>query len=791
MEGGDCSGPFRLTEKPGILFSPGLRIDLLPLPHDRLMRNLLLVGLFLATLGQCPAPALTPEQRRAHLEWMQAALPAVPTWTEWQRKTGALPPDFDALPSANFLPEPFRFLDGRAVQMPGDWAARRAEIRALYEKHIVGTLPPKPPLDRVVPVEETQGAGWITRVVRLEYGPGGKASTQVTLTLPAGPGPFPVLLGGGTWTTSLLRRGYGACAYSGSVDQPSNLPELYPGFDFAAMAQRAFTVQLVVDYLLTRPEVDRARIAITGYSREGKMATLAAAIDERIAAVIAGSTGVGGVLPWRLSGERGMGEGVESTTRMFPGWFAPQLRFFAGREDRLPVDANLLVALIAPRACLMNYGLNDEVSNVWGNEQCYHSAQRVYTALGHPDRLGVMRLPGFHGANDVELCLDWLDVQFGRSRRTWRNDLLFPWNFTAWKSELGAKIDLTRAPARPTTPVETRRAVTWLLGETPPVGPASAGRGGRGGFPGRGPTSTATKPVANPGQLQPDVPGWVIARNSQEFGWNDPARAAADSRRIRFGSGLTGDLYFPAGLAAETKLPTVIWLHGYSYPLGYMWVYRRDLHPVLALVQAGFAVLAFDQCGFGARMAELGPFYDRTPGWSQLGRMVDDVRGAIDALEKEASVDASRISLFGYTVGGAVALHAAALDPRVRSVVSVCGFTPMRTDTADRPTGGLARFSVERPLVPKLGHYIGREAEVPYDYDDLLAAIAPRPVLVVQPSMDRDATPLDVRRAVETARRSYAQHGAAARLALDEPHDYQRLPASTQSRAIAWLKEQP
>ena len=77
---------------------------------------------------------------------------------------------------------------------------------------------------------------------------------------------------------------------------------------------------------------------------------IAAAIDERIGAVIAGSTGVGGALPFRLAGECNAAEGIESTTRMFPDWFHPRLRYFAGREDRLPVDGNLLTALIAPRA---------------------------------------------------------------------------------------------------------------------------------------------------------------------------------------------------------------------------------------------------------------------------------------------------------------------------------------------------------------------------------------------------------------------------------------------------------
>lgn len=752
----------------------------------------LLVFVFLAAAAQ----AMTSEQRRAHLDWMLKNLPAVPSWNEWQQKTGAQPPDFDALPRANFLPDPLRFENGRAVRTPADWPARRAEIKAAYEKHIIGSLPPRPKLERIVPLEDNPGEGFRTRSVRLEYGPEGKATTQVTLTLPAGSGPFPVLIGAG-WGPALLRRGYISCTFSGSVDQRSNLPDLYPNFDFASMGQRAWTVQLVVDYLHTLPEVDQARIALTGYSREGKMATIATAFDDRIAAVIAGSTGVGGVIPWRLSGEHGGGEGVESTTRMFPMWFAPQLRFFSGREDRLPADANLLVALIAPRACLMQDGLNDEVSNVWAKEQVYQSALNVYRALGQPDRLGSLRVPGFHGSNDQELCLDWLDIQFGRSTRTWKNDLLFPWDFTAWRKASeklpppprAVKSLASASPADwDRQAAEVRQAIAWTLGEAPVKLPPAPGRGG---FPGRGPSSTPTKPVPNPGQLSPDVPGWVIARSSQEFGWLAPEKDKVDSKRIRFGGNIAGDLYFPAGTPPDKKLPAAIWLHGYSYPLGYMWVYRRDLHPILALVRAGYAVLAFDQCGFGSRMAEIGPFYDRTPRWSQLGRMVDDTRAAIDALEKEAGVDAQRIDLYGYTLGGMVALHTAALDKRVTSVVSVSGFTPMRTDTAARGTGGLARFSHERPLAPRLGLFVGREADVPYDYDALLAAIAPRRVLVVQPSMDRDAHPADVRAAVEQARKVYTLYNASQNLALQEPHDYQRLTNATQDAAIAWLTKTP
>ena len=185
-------------------------------------------------------------------------------------------------------------------------------------------------------------------------------------------------------------------------------------------------------------------------------------------------------------------------------------------------------------------------------------------------------------------------------------------------------------------------------------------------------------PAANPGQTTPDLVAWVIQRGGNSFGWLEPQKSQTISRSVSFGYNVRGDLYLPAGTPANAKLPTVIWLHGYSYPLGYMWVYHNDLHPILALVRAGYAVLAFDQSGFGSRMGEAGPFYERYPHWSQMGRMVEDTRAAIDALQKDAQVDPSRIYVFGYSIGGTVGLYTAALDPRVKGVVSISGFTPMR-----------------------------------------------------------------------------------------------------------------
>src|ERR1051326_2721112 len=94
-----------------------------------------------------PADAMTVEERRQYLQKLLQILPDVPNFKQWLDKTGELPPDFDALPKINGLPDPLKFLDGRPVRSAADWKERRAEIRQLMEKYDVGSFPPNPKLD--------------------------------------------------------------------------------------------------------------------------------------------------------------------------------------------------------------------------------------------------------------------------------------------------------------------------------------------------------------------------------------------------------------------------------------------------------------------------------------------------------------------------------------------------------------------------------------------------------------------------------------------------------------------
>ena len=129
-------------------------------------------------------------------------------------------------------------------------------------------------------------------------------------------------------------------------------------------------------------------------------------------------------------------------------------------------------------------------------------------------------------------------------------------------------------------------------------------------------------------------------------------------------------------------------------------------------------------------------------------------------------MDTGRVHALGYSLGGAVALHAAALldagaatervtgAARIASVASFSGFTPMRADTDASATGGVRRWWETHALVPRLGLFQGRESTIPYDYDELLAAVAPRPALVWAPKRDRSNSLAGVEAAVRAANAS-------------------------------------
>jgi len=76
---------------------------------------------------------------------------------------------------------------------------------------------------------------------------------------------------------------------------------------------------------------------------------------------------------------------------------------------------------------------------------------------------------------------------------------------------------------------------------------------------------------------------------------------------------------------------------------------------------------------------------------------------------------------------------------------------------------------------------------VPLDFDEVLASVAPRAVLVVAPALDRYAPVDDVRSEVDQARRIYERLGRPDALRLETPLEFSRFPRALQEQVFDWL----
>jgi dipeptidyl aminopeptidase/acylaminoacyl peptidase len=123
---------------------------------------------------------------------------------------------------------------------------------------------------------------------------------------------------------------------------------------------------------------------------------------------------------------------------------------------------------------------------------------------------------------------------------------------------------------------------------------------------------------------------------------------------------LAGDLFVPEGLARGERRAGVLLCHGYT---GVRTLYLPDNARVLA--EAGYVVLTFDYKGWGdsdGPKSRLAPY----------GR-VADAQAALTFLAAQPEVDPARLGIYGTSYGGATVVWVAAIDPRVKCVVSVVG----------------------------------------------------------------------------------------------------------------------
>lgn len=365
---------------------------------------------------------------RVPLSAMAALFFVVPTsgqWSTWTAKPDAVQAASKQQPGFNYDESkvgPYRLPDvlgdgpGR-VQTPAAWSARRDEILSLFRDTVFGRSPGRPESLAFSSIERDpramDGAATLERVAITSGVAGRTHRFELTLFVPnQAAGRVPVLLlvnnrpatntdptrkeRSGFWPAEdLIARGFGIAAIQVAQLAPDDKDRFRegaialfegqtsgarPAHAWGALAAWAWGASRAMDYLVTHPRVDGARVGVVGHSRGGKAALWAAAEDERFALVVSNESGEGGAALSR----RAFGETVARITTSFPHWFTDTYKTFSGREAELPVDQHMLLALIAPRPLYVASADEDLWSDPRGEFLALAAASPAYALFGDP-----------------------------------------------------------------------------------------------------------------------------------------------------------------------------------------------------------------------------------------------------------------------------------------------------------------------------------------------------------------------------------------------------------------------
>ncbi len=341
------------------------------------------------------------------------------------------------------IPDPLVLNDGKKVTNPKTWwERRRPEIVEYFDREIYGRVPKQTPnvVWEVVSTISEQ-IGDIPAITKKLVGHVDNSSypllavnIDLTLTVPANtPGAVPVIMEfsfdpqflatlkkrmteaqwaarvgtGIPWQQQVLAKGWGYAVLIPTSYQADNGAGLTEGIiglvnrgqprrldDWGALRAWSWGASRALDYFATEKSVDAKQVGIEGLSRYGKAALLTMADDPRFAIAFIGSSGAGGAkLLHRTFGEQV--ENLAGTGEYH--WMAGNYLKYAGplTSNDLPVDADDLIALCAPRPVFISSG-SPEVEGGWVDAKGMFVAEvaagPVYQLLGKRD-LGTTEFP--------------------------------------------------------------------------------------------------------------------------------------------------------------------------------------------------------------------------------------------------------------------------------------------------------------------------------------------------------------------------------------------------------------
>jgi lysophospholipase L1-like esterase len=254
-------------------------------------------------------------------------------------------------------------------------------------------------------------------------------------------------------------------------------------------------------------------------------------------------------------------------------------------------------------------------------------------------------------------------------------------------------------------------------------------------------------------------------------------------------------LYIPHQRAAGSKLPAMLALHETDMPgkksvdgEGSYEKSRQSLGYGKELAERGYVVIAPDYPSFGESV----PYDFKTDAY-ESGTMkgIFNHRRCIDLLERLDFVDKNRIGTIGHSLGGHNSIFLAAFDTRIKVTVSSCGWTQLDYydigPVAAKQYGGrLGPFAQER-YMPMWTKYGLDGTQKPFEFHQLLSAIAPRAFFSSSPVGDKNFDVNGVKEGISLAEKGYKFLNAGKNIQVRYPEAGHEFPKELREEAYQYI----
>lgn len=306
-----------------------------------------------------------------------------------ERQSCSVPSTFPSTANAK-LPNPFKFFDGKDVKTLADWECRQKEVSAALQAQELG----------IIPQTATVTASGTSTLAITASDNGKSVSFSVSIKKPSGSGPFPAIIAygaasipvpNGVATITFNNDQIGAQGGQGSRGQGRFFDLYGSGHSAGATTAWAWGVDRILDALeKVDTGIDPKRVGVTGCSRNGKGAMVAAALVPRIALGLPQESGSGGAACWRISDlEKQAGKNIQTSGQIVGEnvWFSKNFNSFATKATTLATDHHQLAGLVAPRGLLVIENEIDWLGPV-STTACMKAGRLIYKAVGVPDNMG-------------------------------------------------------------------------------------------------------------------------------------------------------------------------------------------------------------------------------------------------------------------------------------------------------------------------------------------------------------------------------------------------------------------